>query len=115
MGPKRQPKAALEIAIEKFLAPELRQRRADLVLGPVERRLYKRAFADFEAYARERGWPIGPHALAAYLIETDMGHGARSIVVASYFYQNTLALEPIFAALRHCTLKKSNSARSRAA
>jgi hypothetical protein len=84
----RQPKS-LESAVEKFLAPELRQRRADLVLGPVERRLYERAFADFEAYARERGWPIGPHALAAYLIETDMGHGARSIVVASYFYQNT--------------------------
>jgi hypothetical protein len=102
-----------EAEIEKFLAPELRERRAQFRLGKVEQRLYERAYRDFESYARERGWPIGPHALAAYMLETDMNHGARTIVTASYFYKNALTLEPIFAALRHCARK--NSAATRAA
>jgi hypothetical protein len=95
--------------VEKFLALELKERRETLKLGAVEQRLYERAYQDFEKYARERGWPVGPHALAAYLIETEMNHGARSIVTASFFYRNALALDPIFAALKHCARKKSTA------
>ena len=94
-----------EANIEKFLAPELKQLRVEQQLGKVEQRLYERAYQDFERYSRERNWPIGAHALAGYLIESGMSHGARQIVVAAYFYRAAVTQEPVLAALKHCAQK----------
>jgi hypothetical protein len=92
---------SLEAEIEKLLAPELRGQREALAPGIVERGLYRRALAEFETYAAERGWSLSPYALAGYLVETDMTRPAQQILVNAYIRRTALELAPIWAALTY--------------
>ena len=102
----------IEAEVERCLEVELRERREEYGLRPAEARIYDRAWQDYVAYTKKKGWLINAHTLAAYVLDHDLSHGTRQIVATAFLHQNALKLMPVFAVLRYCAKRDRDATRA---